>query len=265
MAGKTGAGMKGASYHARRVAEKVAKHGEAVSHHLRAVLDGGWNQWAGHRRDFEMYDTCFRQALSGGILNALLKVRRRKNRLLVVIEDGAGEGLFLSSLKKSLNGKGVPSELIALSLLNHPSLVAKRKRGEIDRIVVGPAELYLPKKPADLIVSMYGSIQYAHDLLKKEHVLKFANSLRKGGIMLIGFSSPFLERARERLDRGIGDVSEESMPHWLRREKAIELGFQDLKKIEKAFAKRGFEAKAYASEKHGHYLYPPFLLAVRKL
>ena len=98
-------------------------------------------------------------------------------------------------------------------------LISLEKKREIDEVVLGPAENFIPEKPFDAIISLFGSIHYTLSSLRKEHLLKFAYSLKKGGLMLIGFE-PLEEPFSTAMRKG----------------------------IERSFAKRGFEAEFFLTK-----------------
>jgi hypothetical protein len=108
-----------------------------------------------------------------------------------ILDDGAGKGLALASLKKKLSQKGVQTETTALTFESDPGLEARQRKGRIDRLVKGRAEFFMPKKPFDLILSLYGSLWYSPRFVAKDHLLKFATSLEKGGILMVGISPIF--------------------------------------------------------------------------
>ncbi len=201
----------------------------------------------GDTRNYKMYDNFFKKILNKNILSKIRSIPRKKGKQLVVLEDGPGyNALFLDSLKTQLNKLNISSKTIALSL--NPSEKLKAQQGKaIDILVKGPAEKYLPKEKIDLIVSLFGSIHYTLPLTQKNHLLKLAHSLNKGGVMLVGFSF------RENFD-----VFDQK---------------RDLKGIIKALKKRGFKAKFkrndlkhYYSEKGfiHHKNFPEYMLLIEK-
>jgi len=120
------------------------------------------------------------------IEDALLKIPRKKGKPLRIIEDGPGKGIFLSQIKHLLTKKGIKSITTGLAFRNNSKLKAALKAGEIDYIKTGPAELFVPKEPVDAIFSMCGSLNYAKEGMEITHLMKFAQCLKKGGLMMIG-------------------------------------------------------------------------------
>ncbi len=224
---------KGAGYYAQRVKEKIKKDETKFKDHLQMVL----NENLKYRDDhgFRHYNKVFRFALNNEILDELKKIPRGKKRPLVIVEDGAGEGVFLAKLKSELRKAGIPCETTALELTNNFELLKKFVRKEIDKLPVGPAENFVPEKPVDAIISLHGSIHFTLKDLRKDHLLKFAHSLRKGGIMLVGFSG----------QAGI-----------LNRKQKTEL--------ERAFQKRGFQAKFHVYPKLFPLGAPDAILILRR-
>ncbi len=150
-----------------------------------------------------------------GIEDIASSIPRGKNSVLRVLDDGAGDGRFLEELKQKMLSKNIPTNTVALSLTKNPKLLEQKRQKTVDEVFVGLAEKWVPEKPFDLIVSFFGSINYAIPGLQKDHLLKFAHSLKKGGVMIA------------RLD----------LPEPIQR-KAIA-------GIEKSFEKRGFKARFY--------------------
>lgn len=197
------------------------------------------NTWINNRK-FKKYRTVFEPGLKlmgigQNIIDAFARIPRKNNRKLIVLEDGAGEGNALVNLKKLLTRTGIPSKTIGLSLGANPELIKKKQAGLIDELVIKPGELFVPKKPVDVIISNFGSIEYAWRGLRKDHILKLAYSLRKGGIMLIG----------------------------------INLGVygKSIKGIETAFVKRGFNAKFFITPEKASMQYPtlpPFTFVIQR-
>ena len=194
---------KGPAVHVERGQKRVSSekwrtHVTMLGRRERSVRKRQAFRWITNRKYSTHYNPFFRNGLGQffkvkqglDIVEALKLVPGRKNRKRVVIEDGAGEGHNLAKIKELLATAGIPCEAIALSLGSDPSLKTKLANGKINKIVNGPAELYVPEKPVDLVISFYGSLHYTLEDLKKEHLLKFAHSLRKNGLLLTGFDSP---------------------------------------------------------------------------
>ena len=225
--------LKAPDYYAKRIAGKM-KIAPGRAEHFRDLetksLRGGWNS----SRGYTAYNDLF-----GGLLgnffgeprmnleSALARLAEtRGKRGITIVDDGAGRGDFLSQIKRRLEGKGLKARAIALTLHTNKELRALEKNKVIDKVVEGKAEEYLPAKEADAIFSLYGSISYAMPAIRKDHLLKFATSLGKGGFMCVGFA----------LEKGLS-----ASPIGKRRMQ-IET---EMMGVERAFEKRGFRAKFY--------------------
>lgn len=229
--------------HYVRIIKSRLKRKPLVAEELRRAIAEGRRKdvelgWGVHRR-FSDYDALFSQATGKPLVNALAEIPRKNNRPLVVLDDGAGHaGNFLIRLKHKLNAKGIPSKTIAVSLEPSFSLKEARKMNEIDLLRRVPAEFFVPKEPVDAIFSLYGSVHWTLNSLRKTHLLKYAFSLRKGGIMLVGFSP--LHETSPKFFSG----------------------------IEKAFAKKGFKAeikKIYDELYFFQFSIPSHVLFVKRL
>ena len=232
---------KGPAFHVARVRDLIKKDPEAWKRHITilnikefASRRSAPMRWIDNRNYQYYYNPFFGYGLaqffgarhSLDIARTLAKIPRGKNRKLAVLEDGAGKGLSLYVLKKKLAALGVESKTTALVLQQSPGkeLETRVKERKVDKVIYGPAEFYSPKGKFDAIISLNGSFNYAPDSLKKEHLLKFAKCLRKGGIMMVGFT-PEINSSNKTVD-----VFE-------RRKK--------ISQIIKAFEKRGFKAAHY--------------------
>ena len=88
-------------------------------------------------------------------------------------------------------------EAHATTLTQNKALSELKSKGVIDRVITGPAELHVPSREYDLILSIYGSLHYAYPQIREDHFLKYAHSLRRGGVLLSGLSrydSELIER-----------------------------------------------------------------------
>ena len=112
-----------------------------------------------------------------------------KGKTLTVLEDGAGKGNFLGTLSEEMKRQKIPLHSTALALTPEPELDKLKHEGKIDSVIYGRAELFTPKKKYNLIVSMFGSLIYVPQELRALQFMKYANSLEKGGVMLVGFSA----------------------------------------------------------------------------
>jgi hypothetical protein len=226
---------KGPAVHAKRVKEKIEANKSKFEENI-ARLKGMGNIWRLSNADsYENYNHFFGPLLGMSISEALAKIPRKKGKPLLIIEDGPLTGSFLAELKTELKKLRIPCKTIALSLKPLAELKAKKRERLIDEIIEGPAEFFVSKNLADLIISRYGSIEYTLTELKKEHLLKFAFSLKKNGIMLVGFdlSTAFSFNPKTK--------------------KPLDMFFilKKMKGIERAFEKRGFQAKFSYAVKPG--------------
>ncbi len=105
----------------------------------------------------------------------------RSGKSLRILEDGPGNGDLLVGLKRELNARRIKTETIGISLVRNPQLLSRVTNHEIDRVHWGIAERYVPRKPVDIILSIFGSLCHTFEEVKKDHLLKFAYSLRPGG------------------------------------------------------------------------------------
>ncbi|MBU2099905.1 hypothetical protein KKG83_05875 [Candidatus Micrarchaeota archaeon] len=214
---------KGSAYYAERVKRKINERKQAFLSHLQPKL-GQESLWRQFSKNYFFYDKCFKIGFGRSLLDVLKKLPKSKRQPLRIMEDGAGNGNCLASIKERLAKLGISTETTALSLTALPELAEKKQTGTIDNVLVGLAEGFVPKKPVDVIISLNGSIHTTMPHIKKDHLLKFAHSLKKGGIMLIRFAEP----------KGLSREPNEN-----RRISVL----NEARGIERAFDKRGFEAK----------------------
>jgi hypothetical protein len=219
---------KGPRNYVKRIVRKVRQK--------RASFLGEEIYWWNNRSYARSYNPFFSFGLyqagfGTSILDALQRIAKPR-QIMRLLEDGAGEGVFLGELKQRLSAIGISTETTALSLASNEKLSEKKKSGKIDNIRIGNAEFFIPAKPFDAIFSLYGSINYADPGIQKEHLLKFAHSLKRNGLMLVGldielpgFRVSFLDeitRAFEkqgffaRFYKYSEDRSEKrTLPHWI--------------------------------------------------
>ena len=211
--------MKGSEYHVRRVKKAMKAQPEVWARRFRKIEERASARAWREGRAFWDYRVLLESVLPNrSIIGTLVGMRKR--RPLRILEDGAGKGIAAAELKSELAKKGIKSEVIGLSLTKEAELLERESRGEIDRVVVGKAELFVPKKPFDLILSVTGSTTHTLPSARKDHLLKFAHSLSRGGVMLVCFQLDL------RKFKDHGDFLQE-----------------DMQGVVRAFDKRGFDAK----------------------
>lgn len=212
--------------------------------------------WTYDRGYHESYNPFFRQGLGEFFnksaplsihqaLKLIAKETRRgtTNNPLRILEDGAGQGVAISELETELTRLGLKTKNSTLTLKSNPKLEALKKSGVISEINLGRAEFYVPQKPVDVIISVAGSISHLLPRLQKEHLLKFAYSLRRGGILLASFSPQILSSKRD----------------YSKRENE-----KFMQGIVKSFQKRGFQAQIIPNHQNVADM-PTHMLIVRRI
>lgn len=171
------------------------------------------------------------------MVSALCRIRGNSNRALEIMDDGAGTGKAMEELRKKLSEKGIPARITALSLEPNEWLAKRHDKGIIDELVIGPAERFTPRRKFDAIFSVFGSMEYVADALKREHVLKLAHSLRKGGLMMAVFDLSVSNPPRS---SGITRRQLDSVNHRkpFKNRKFLEI-------VKSQFRKYGFRAEFY--------------------
>jgi hypothetical protein len=166
---------------------------------LKKIKNREWNikGVCSSRRGYRFYNHAFGKFLAdftGGknrdIASFLTEMRESPEETIRILDEGGGSGRFGAALKKILTSKGVKSEITILDLRKSRELLRHKKRKKIDRIIFGPAELYLPKKPYHTIFSLYGGTSYAPYYVRKSTLLKYCHSLKKGGVFFLGLRGP---------------------------------------------------------------------------
>jgi hypothetical protein len=160
--------------------------------------------WPMRRNLREHYNPIFGPALAKffgtntrfGLADTLMhNLKVKKGKALEILEDGAGEGLAISELVETMRKSGVKVNATAIGLAKNPALEAQAKKMGI-QVYAGPAELFVPKKPVDAIISLFGSIYFNPAnfnavYLGKEHLEKFAYSLKPNGILMAGVKAQY--------------------------------------------------------------------------
>ncbi|MCX6803040.1 MAG: hypothetical protein NTY48_00545 [Candidatus Diapherotrites archaeon] len=234
----------GAKYYVERVKKLHEKHAEKKRILARSL------KWAQENDKFEMdrtffdYNQIFTTGLSAffgsehaTLLSVVSEMSKRKKKPLNIIEDGAGNGAFLREFQKKLASTGSAPRITALTLAETPGLSELKRTGVIKELYTGDAELFVPKQPADLIVSLAGSINYHISQVGKDHLLKYAHSLGKNGLMLISMDLlPHFDPNAAHRTVGLSRNPKSN--------RKMSIG-TELAGIEKAFEKRGFKAKFF--------------------
>lgn len=164
----------------------------------RAVLGEKADNCSSYRvnRTYAQYNTFFSQGLSAffkrptTVMSALeyaAKNRPNKNRPFTILEDGAGMGIALAEITQTLRAKGIPTHSIALTLSDSHTLREAQKQGKISEIKEQEAEDFVPRRAVNAIISYAGSITHVLNEVKKDHLLKMAYCLDRGGIMIASF------------------------------------------------------------------------------
>jgi len=130
----------------------------------------------------------YEMGLGNDIAQVLANIPRERGKPLEILEDGPGTGRFLGELKTVLTREKVNCAITAVDAHFAKELTEHKTSGVINRLVTKPAELFTPRKKYGAIFSLMGSVHYTTNALRKSQLLKLAYSLKKGGIMLVGFN-----------------------------------------------------------------------------
>lgn len=185
----------------------------------------------------------------------LQEIFRIKKRPLRVFDSGAGKANLLLDLKRVLSNRRVDIRTTALDLSDLPleyqkdiirrlqdseltekerlDLEQKFDKSKLDLIINARAETFVPKLPQDFVIDFYGGFTYTQPRFRKDLLMKYAESLTKGGIVLVHFE--FVENkfvSKNILDPNIGG-------------RPVIGELTDFVALEKAFEKRGFKAKFF--------------------
>ena len=192
--------IKASNHFSRLIKETLEKKKETKTHkqYIKAIIERDKTKEWPMERSLEEYNACFKPALNktglGSDLFDFLKKRYQHTKEPVSVLDlGAGEGNFLADLKKILLGNKIPNKLESLSLVDNIS--AKNQILIDQKHLISAVDQKLTKK-YDLIIDVYSAINYELDSVKKNLILKYAYSLKKGGTLLIAgiYKSPESKR-----------------------------------------------------------------------
>lgn len=143
------------------------------------------------------YSDYFRELVDDEIITLARKIAAKKRKPIKVLDDGAGNGRFLSELKSELKRQGIECETTAATLFANKELMKKVERKEVNRVKISSVVEHVPDRKYDLITSRYGGIFYQdfktpnsrRNELLKALLLRSAYSLEKNGVALIMFNN----------------------------------------------------------------------------
>jgi|GEM_PF-1905167 len=133
------------------------------------------------------------------ILYILREYANKNNKKIIkVLDDGAGRGVFLTSLKEMWatfvkNDPTSPKLKTTAIVLDENDL----HKAKMDNVFVGDVCDYIPKEKFDFIFSVFGGFAHSTPQLQREILLKHLYSLEKGGYGFFGF---FSEHKKEYTD-----------------------------------------------------------------
>lgn len=188
--------IKASNHFTRLIKSVLEKKHEAASHksYMKILSEKDKFQEWPIKRNLQEYNDCFSVALQklrlGKDIPDYLKRRYLKTKEPVTVLDlGGGTGYFLADLKKLFNSQQIPSKLESLSL--HDNLSPESKRLIDKKHIISAVDQKLTKK-YDLIVDVFSAINFEFDSVKKNLILKYAYSLKKGGTLLLAgiYKSP---------------------------------------------------------------------------
>lgn len=193
---RTRSPIKASNHFSRLIKENLDKKKETIIHkqYIKTIIERDKEKDWPIERNLQEYNKCFEVALKktglGTDLVDILKKRYQKTKEPVFVLDlGAGQGNFLAELKKILLTNKIPSKLESLSLIDN---ISPENKTLVDKkYLVSAIDQKLTKK-YDLIVDVYSAINYEFNSVKKNLILKYAYSLKKGGTLLIAgvYKSP---------------------------------------------------------------------------
>ncbi len=241
--------MGSTNYHAERIRAALARRKNVHELHWTNIHAARSNLV--HGRTFSKLNDFFHEVGGISLLGEATRLAHMRKRPVRILEDGPGFGYFIQDWIALLRKAGVKTNVSVLSLSEYPSLNGLKKEGIIQELNMGPAEKYVPKQEQDIIVSVFGSVSYALRDVQKDHLLKLAHSLSRGGVMLAGLGIKPHESP--------GSSQWSFLQHPFARKVSPE---EQLYAIERAFAKRGLVAKFFTFENSDNM--PNHLLVVRR-
>ena len=144
---------------------------------------------------------------------------KNKKKVMKVLDDGAGRGVFLSDLKemwetfRKMDTKNPKLETTAI-VLNKKDL----KRAKIDKVYVGDVSKYVPKEKFDFIFSVFGGFAHSTPHLQREILLKHLYSLEKGGYGFFGFFSEHKKEYADAFTKKLSKMGFEAKYHNFKKE-----------------------------------------------
>ncbi len=172
-----------ATAHWKKVTEAMKALRPKLKAHFRRLKDMKWNE----NRKYNEYANFYKECTGRKLISDLKSIYQKKRAPLKIVDDGAGNGFLLSTLKEILLKYGIPCITVAMTLKSNYFLDFYKKHGFIDRIETGAAEFKKPEIGADVIFSITGSVNYTLPEIRKNHVLKLAHSLGEHGFLFITF------------------------------------------------------------------------------
>jgi len=161
-----------------------------------------------NNRSLRMYDRYLRLMFKDKNIINFIENKFHNKKVIRVLDDGMGKGLFLSELKDNLNKK---FKLITTGTTIDPyELKRNNINKNIDNIILQDTSQFriknnlltvVPEIKQDLIVSLYGAYQYTLPEIRKEVLLKNAFLLNNGGYMFIVYSkSNYMINIKDQFD-----------------------------------------------------------------
>ncbi|MDQ5912044.1 MAG: hypothetical protein QG568_257 [Patescibacteria group bacterium] len=189
-------------------------------------------------RQFKYNFTALKEFFGTSSLYEILKASSPDGKISV-LELGAGEGVALSQIK----GMDVDSiETTAVEVDEQKAEMLAGVSG-VDKVENVTAEAFLPEHRYNLIYDMYGSVSYTQREFRKDLILKYCHSLKKGGVMLIAFD--FYIYHDEQLDKDRPWIIQNSLSPTSDLEvDQVEL-VRQIRGIETTLEKMGFKAIFY--------------------
>lgn len=188
--------IKASNHFTRLIKSVLDKKHETASHkqYIKSIIERDKVKDWPITRGLQEYNNCFdvalkKTGLGTDIFDYLQRRYLKTKEPVTVLDLGGGTGYFLADLKKLFNSQQIPSKLESLSL--HDNLSPESKRLIDKKHIISAVDQKLTKK-YDLIVDVFSAINFEFDSVKKNLILKYAYSLKKGGTLLIAgiYKSP---------------------------------------------------------------------------